>query len=556
MKLNLVFTAIASFLLLTTLNASNTGFTVDSTLNMVDGLAAPFNQALPGDTILFEPGQHEFLLIRNFTGAPGKPFIFMNKNGLVTIDTDHYYGISIQNCRYLRFTGTGDETEFYGFRISRVANGAGIGVGDLSSDFEIDHISIENTLVGGIYAKTDPDCSLTTTRDKFTQFNTIIHDNYLAYTGDEGLYIGSSKYLGQEVKCNGKDTILMPSVLNGVRVYNNIIKYTGWDGMMVSSATSDCQIFDNLIMYDSQKEEYGQMSGILIGGGSKCDCFNNYICFGKGCGIESHGLGGYRIFNNIIVEAGRSFAPLDPDEMKYGIYVTDISVQTDSSFSIMHNDIISPKSDGIRFQSIKSKNNLISSNVIINPGNFDYYENGNTSFKGIDSYIMIPDDTADVSEKNNYLARNADVAGFSDNFALLPDSPLIDSAYAQPVGITFDYYHHSRPYGNAPDIGAFEYNPAYLSIPENRENLLPKPVLFPNPVKTEISINYLCEKQGTVVLGIYNLQGERVLRKEQLSLPEEVQEITVNVEQLPAGIYIYQLSSFKQISTGRFIKIN
>jgi hypothetical protein len=97
-----------------------------------------------------------------------------NFGGDVIIDTDHYYGISIENCRYLKFTGTGNPNQTYGFKIKRVANGAGLGIGELSSDFEIDHISIENCLIGGLYAKTDPDCSLSSIRGNFTQFNTII----------------------------------------------------------------------------------------------------------------------------------------------------------------------------------------------------------------------------------------------------------------------------------------------------------------------------------------------------------------------------------------------
>ena len=75
-----------------------------------------------------------------------------------------------------------------------------------------------------------------------------------------------------------------------------------------------------------------QMSGILIGGGSQCDCYNNYIYKGKGDGIESLGLGDYRIFNNVIVDAGRSYYPSDPTKMKYGIYVNDNSAGSNSGF--------------------------------------------------------------------------------------------------------------------------------------------------------------------------------------------------------------------------------
>ena len=374
----------------------------------LNGLDAAYQNIKPGDTLVFVSGAKNYLLIKNFHGAPGKPLVMINSGGPVIIDTDHYYGISIANCQYIKLTGTGDPSQTYGFQVKRVANGSGLGIGELSSDFEIDHVSIENCKIGGLYAKTDPDCSLTSVRGNFTQHNTIIHDNYVANVADEGMYIGSTKYDGQTVFCNGKDTVLMPSLLDGVRVYNNIVKYSGWDGIQVSSASKDCKIYNNTILFDSQAEANAQMSGIMIGGGTKCDCFNNFISQGKGDGIESHGLGGTRIFNNIILDAGKSYLPADLTQMKYGIYISD----NDSSIYIENNNIVNPKSDGIRFASVTGNVNVIASNVIINPGNFDLYQNGNTWAKGVDSYIMRPDPGFTFTLQNNYLARNADSVKF------------------------------------------------------------------------------------------------------------------------------------------------
>jgi len=539
------------------LYATPTSFTVDTLVTFVDALASPYNQVKPGDTVLFEPGNRDYILIRNFSGIEGKPIIFMNKRGVVTIGTDHYFGISLQNCRFIRLTGSGSENEFYGFKITRVLNGGGIGINDLSSDFEIDHISIENTSIGGIYAKTDPDCSFASTRGNFTQRNTLIHDNYIANVCDEGLYIGSTKYFGQNVKCNNKDTLLLPSLLDGVRVYNNIIKFTGWDGIQVSSASSDCQVYDNLIMYDSQYEKFGQMSGIMLGGGSKCDCYNNFITQGKGGGIEIHGLGGTRVFNNIIVDAGRTFQPLDTTQMKYGIYVTDISAQADSSFYIMHNNIINPKSDGIRFISTLSKGNIIASNVIINPGTFDYYEHLHTSFKGVDSYVMLPDSAAKVLISNNYFSRNANGAGFeASGYALQPNSPLIDAGFSNLKGIVIDAFHNPRVFGNYADIGAIEFNPKYSGINNPEKDFNFKPILFPNPVKACLTLCFSSKAEGSVTLGIYNLDGKRELLTQTISEKDKDCSISIDVAALKPGVYVYQLGTKQQKMSGKFIKIN
>lgn len=451
------------FLLLPIKSAvSQTSYVITTDQIYINAASSAYRSVKPGDTLYFQGGSKQYLLIKGFQGAPGKPIVMINSGGPIIIDTDFYYGISINNCQYIKFTGTGDPNVKYGFQVKRVANGAGMGISEKSSDFEIDHVSIENTLIGGLYAKTDPDCDLTAERSNFTQYNTIIHDNYIGHAGNEGMYIGSTKYTGQEVFCNGKDTVIMPSLLDGVKVYNNLVEYAGWDGIQVSSAYNNCQIYNNTVLYDSQSETYAQMSGIIIGGGTKADCYNNFISQGKGDGIEFHGLGGSRIFNNIVVDAGRTYLPADLTQMKYGIFISD----NESSIYIKNNNIINPKSEGIRFSSVTGSINVVESNVIINPGNYDYYQNGNTHFKGIDSYIMVQDNTNPVTSINNYLARNTDSVKFvsttpqlPEDFNLLAGSPLIDHANIDP-NITFDFEGSPRPVGDKSDIGAFEFGDA------------------------------------------------------------------------------------------------
>ncbi len=530
-------------------------YKIDSLTKMVDGAAQQYSQVHGGDTLLVSSGKRDFLLIRNIAGEPGLPVMIINSDGEVIIDTEHYFGILMENCRYIHLTGTGSPGFFYGFSIQRVANGACLSISKMSTDVEIDHIHLENSPIGGLYSKTDPDCSFMNTREKFVQKQTLIHDNYIAHVGNEGMYVGSTKYFGQHVNCNGKDTLLMPSLLDGVRIYNNIIEYTGWDGIQVSSASSDCRIFDNIIRYDSQAGVFGQMSGIIIGGGSKCDCYNNFIYQGMGDGIESHGLGGYRIFNNIIVEAGYNYFPDNLQKMKYGIMVTDISVQTDSSFGIMYNDIIKPKSDGIRFLSVLSKNNQVYNNAIINPGNYDYYQNGGTNFRGKDSYIMVPDPASQLILHNNFLSRSFSEAGFAGtDFLLLPDSPLIDAGYLPDSSITSDIYHHIRPYGKGTDIGAVEFDTTAHEHPGIIPFLTLDQHPFPDPVKTKITIRFTLGTPTDVVFSIYNVRGLVIYQEEKPGLLAGSNAVIATVDEFPAGIYLFSLRSGKMVVTGKFIR--
>jgi hypothetical protein len=533
---------------------------VEPAICYLDANAYPYNKLKPGDTLFFRGGSKQYIQIKNFRGSERMPIVFMNLDGMVIINTDFYYGIKIANCRYIRFTGTGDTRFFYGFNVQRVKNGAGMSIGELTSDVEVDHVSIANAPIAGIYAKTDPDCSYTSLRGKFTQYNTVLHDNFISNVGDEGMYVGSSFYAGETLKCNGKDTVVYPHLLDGVKIYNNIVKYTGWDGIQVGSASTNCMIFNNLVMFDSQAGQDWQMSGILIGGGSKCDCYNNYIYKGKGDGIESLGLGNYKIFNNVIVDAGRSYCPTDPSKMKYGIYVNDNSALTGNSFNIMYNDIINPKTNGIKFASVRSKKNAIVSNVIINPG------------AGSNGYIVVTSPSCEILLKNNFQSMNIGSAGFADTtYALLKASPLIDAAYSDNMGVSYDYFYHPRPYNFKFDIGINEYNPKYNTqkrtsqdelrlsdsafVMERTSSLRIDLLPFPNPAISKISMTYSIDSTYDVFLDIYNFGGIQMYHYEEDGMNPGTHAINLDIGEYPEGVCLFTLRAGREAVSGKFVKV-
>jgi len=537
--------------------SSTERFIIDPSISLIDPSVPPFHLVQAGDTLFLQPGPRSFLLVRDISGLPGKPVVFINDGGKVIIDTDHYFGISFQNCRYIRLTGTGDPNSYYGIAIDRVANGGGIGLGSKSSDYEIDHVSIRNCHTGGINAKTDPNCNPGTVRGAFTQYNTSIHDNLISDVGDEAMYIGSTKYFGQTVHCNGQDTLLLPSLLDGVEVYNNIVMNSGLDGIQVSSASNRCNIHHNLVLFDSRREMYAQMSGITIGGGSCCDCYNNYISRGNGNGIEIHGLGGFRVFNNIIVDAGLTYKPQDTTKMRYGIYVSDVTVQPDSSFLILFNTIINPKSDGIRFNSKKSSGSKIISNCIINPGTYEFYENGNTSFNGEDAYVMVPSSESDVMVANNYYSRNPEPAGFVDTtYALKQDSPLVDQAYPDNFGVQFDYFNHPRTAGANHDIGAAEYGSGSPTLPWFLSDGETRVQIYPNPAERWLTVECISEPLCSVEFELFDLHGKRLADLTDVSGNDGKCNFTLDLHRMPAGIYVYTLKSGNSKLSGKLMVRN
>ena len=543
------------FLLLFSINADSQHY-IDSTITYLKGGANINIHA--GDTIYLKAGHKPYLFLENINGNVDSAVVIINYGGKVIINTQHYFGISTKKCSYFRITGTGIKSIDYGIDIQKVSNGSGIGLSSLSNHFEIDHIRIANTKLAGIYAKTDPDTTFTSVRDSFLMEDVYIHHNLLENISDEGMYIGSTKYFGQHISYQGSDTLLFPHLLHHVDISFNKIINTGWDGIQLSSASQDAVIHDNMILNDSYRNYPNQMSGMMVGGGTKADVYNNYISGGHGTGIVLVSLGGQKIYNNIILNSGTDYYPNDITLMQHGIYVDDVSIQPDSSFLIFNNLIVSPKSDGIRFRSLLSKNNKIANNVIIHPGNYGYYDTLHTSFTAKDAYIMLTDKNIDVDTFTNVWHKSSASLQFTDtlnhDYTLLSGSPLIDAGTdLTSYGIIIDFYNHNRPYGLGYDIGPFEYNAFYQGI--NTSYSINKFKIYPNPAKDYIRIISPSETVNFKAW-IYNISGKQVLPDSTQSYPVYSKATTINIANLSPGVYLLRIVSNEAIYSFKFLKIN
>ena len=415
----------------------------------------------PGDTVCIQASTRRTLRLANFNGTPEKPIVFMNYGGEVIIQgEDLQYGIGIVNSSFIQLTGTGFSGTKYGIRILKTMEGGsmGIGVGDRSTNFEIDHIEIANVGFAGIMAKTDPKCDLSVNRGNFTQFQTIIHDNYIHNTGGEGLYIGHSFYSGRNATCNGEPVVLFPSVLKGVRIYNNLIDSAKWDGIQIGSADEDCEIYNNKVLNYGIDKISGQNSGIQMGGGTTGKCYNNVIQDGNGNGIAVFGNGNIDIYNNLIVNPGKDYVVEDISRPAHGIFVDNGSTLEGSYFNIFNNSILNPKTDGIRFQNNISVNNNIYNNIIVNPGSLLFY----VKIPSKSPWINMNLPNVVLNKSNNLFEVNIDSVHFVDhtnyNFRLLHNSPAIDNGFdVSGFGVEYDHDYNLRPQGNGYDIGAYEY---------------------------------------------------------------------------------------------------
>lgn len=511
----------------------------------------------PGDVVCLLPGFRDFIQFKNLHGTSENPIIITHKDGVVLFNSTGSYGIKFNNCSHVRLTGTGVEAVPYGLIISQVANGAGISVDNLSTNVEIDHIEIANTPIGGIYAKTEPDptgdCTFPATREKFTLYNLIVHDCYLHDIGDEGMYIGSSKFLGQTIyHCN--DTVVLPHVLEGVKVYNNILERTGWDAIQVSSTVLNCEIYNNIIREDSYKEEPFQMSGILIGGGSNCDCYNNIILNGKGDGIDYVGMGGNKIFNNVIARAGLSYHPFDSSNtyQKHGIWMGDVYTEPDKDMYIYNNTIVEPRNYGLKIHNASLVETYFQNNIVCSPMAYQS--------SGYNPYYTLDWATMSIVDNNNYFTKSCNdmlfVNASSNNFDLKEYSPAINGGMDMLfLGLDFDIEYRPRPVGGFFDIGAYEFQLVGIEEYFNESGNIVNIKVFPNPSENSCNIHYELKSVSHVKISLINAIGEPVKVLLNKSQERGKHYHTLKIQEVEAGVYFFRINSGNDTFLQRIIKL-
>ena len=473
----------------------------------------------PGDTIILEAGLRDQILFKNITGSGSQAIQILNGNGKVEIKSDSgYYGFAFRNCRYFRISGQSGKGNEYGIFISKIGapSGVGITIEKGSSDAEIDHVEITQTDFAAIIAKSDPDTSLATIRDSFTLYNLRIHDNYIHdILRGEAMYIGHSKYkTGVVLHYPDHDTIVMPHVIKGVQVYDNRIERTGFDGIQVSSAVTGCAIFNNLIINDSQAEKYSQMNGIIVGGGSRCDCYNNQIYNGLGTGISYFGQGKSMIYNNLIVRPGIGYFPDDSTIMQHGIFVSDKTMEDQAWIYLFNNTIVQAKSNGIRFLSKRSAHNKINNNLIVEPGFLNDFVINSSFLKTQDAFIYLSEpDKMDVDTSINHFTNRLSKAPFDTNnvehpYALKDSSELIDVGMdLVSFGVLFDMKGMPRPNGFGFDIGAYESSWINNELFPDTTSII---TVYPNPVRYELKIKYELKEDSWVNLILLDEQSRPI----------------------------------------------
>jgi hypothetical protein len=88
----------------------------------------------------------------------------------------------------------------------------------------------------------------------------------------------------------------------------------------------------------------------------------------------------------------------------------------------------------------------------------------------------------------------------------------------------------------------------------------PSPVAFalaqcaPNPVASSTTINFSLPRAATVSLAVYDVQGRRVLAAlDRSPMPGGQHQVTLRLEKLPPGVYLYRLQAGESAATRRLV---
>jgi hypothetical protein len=415
------------------------------------GIYANGSTSKPGDKVCIAAGTYKYINLSNFNGTASNPITIVNCGGQVVV-TGYTYGFSVTSSSFFRLTGTGTAGVNYGFKVDGVSQytPSGLGLSRKSTDFEIDHLEFTKCDVG-VICKTNPTCDSETWDAAFSMRNLSFHDLYLHDINGEGFYVGHTSHT-VALTCNGQSITVKPQRILGLKIYNCRVDGTGWDGIQVANSPENAQIYNNTVNNFGTRNQAAQQAGILMGGLSNGNVYNNSISNGTGNGIQVLGVGLIKVYNNVVVNTGGNNVV---SASKDGIFIDDRPAAGYPALyvSVCNNTVISPKRSAIRMEN--TNKTIVSMNEFRN-NLMGASGEPSASFQG----VVVRNNAANTTVGNVYLQSANDIkfAGAND-YHLTASSPAVDAGVAvNTLGILTDKDGANRSQGLKSDAGAYEYS--------------------------------------------------------------------------------------------------
>lgn len=249
-----------------------------------------------GDTLRIPSGDYSLIDLGGLSGDACRPLVIINQGGPVRVGLIRL-GVD-QPATFLRLTGTGTPGLEYGFVVGAPGS-VGVAAARVHH-LEVDHLSISQSEVG-IYIKRNPVAADPSSQHPAAPITDLyIHHNYLSNIRGEGMYLGHTYPAADPYNQN-----LVPLRMERVEVAYNRVEGTDWDGIQLSNARGGNKIHHNQVRDFGRINKSSQQAGIILGGNTQGDIYQNEVVKGTGNGIQCFGYGTVRIYQNLIEDAGK-----------------------------------------------------------------------------------------------------------------------------------------------------------------------------------------------------------------------------------------------------------
>lgn len=292
-----------------------------------------------GDTLKIVAGDYSVMQIDSFGGDPCRDIIIVNYGGLVNVTGS----IRLQSdIHHVKIIGNGVAGIPYGFKCKSFGF-------NRANHFAMDQIEVGPNSGGvGIYGKQDPYAGQPWTQyPNYVSTKITINNCYVHDVAGEGMYIGHTYPSGDPDQGNR-----IPIRMDSVTISNCIVKRCGWDAIQLSNARNGCLIYGNQVSDFGLTDIDGQRAGIISGGNTNSNVYNNIVENGLGNGIQFFGYGKMECCGNTITNVGNTVKHLNGEESIYGraTTVTPEADNPEQEMVINANKINHPKKWGaIRF---------------------------------------------------------------------------------------------------------------------------------------------------------------------------------------------------------------
>lgn len=410
-----------------------TTYNISNTDTVVNGLSSPWDEVVPGDTLVVQSRPSESnLTFRYLTGTSSLPIKIVNESdSQITIDDNsNSFALRIENaCRYLDFYGNGNSDITYGFLFyGQPGGGWSIRVTEGSQNIRFFYCHVPGGTTGVSALSTAAQGYDDTTRLRGLLFR---HCKFTD-TDREALYLGSS---------NTGD-----AYYDDVLVEYCILKNIGWDGMQGKHG-------DNIIFRYNYLEnictelEPAQRSAARLGNtATNSYIYNNFLmnCYFNGLVANTGtGAGPLGFYNNVLNGVGTG-ATCD------GALVLQ---SNDSSVVEMYNNTVyNVDGDGL---------------VDNNPQTYHRFINNIVAELSNGNYTNASGSTLLANWTGSGVA-----ARFIDYVTLHPSkhSPFLRQG-SKTLYPNFDYNGASRPQGRYVTPGAYQWPLLKMALDQHRRRI-------------------------------------------------------------------------------------